>query len=161
MPRTAEGNFWHKKIYPNQVWLDGLYMAQPFYMEYEYRYNNKANCEEQTALMVREAVLPYGEWRSRTFLANFLGGDRTARMTISNWRQEGEIIVCKPPKGYKRLNLNDKNIPKEEIEEIKQWYFTERARALTTFKALSRTRKFLMNVCTEDEISEPLFGMEE
>lgn len=32
-PRTAEGNFWHKKIYPNQVWLDGLYMAQPFRME--------------------------------------------------------------------------------------------------------------------------------
>ncbi|MDZ4867462.1 MAG: glycoside hydrolase family 88 protein [Alphaproteobacteria bacterium] len=29
-PRTASGNYWHKKIYPNQVWLDGLYMAQPF-----------------------------------------------------------------------------------------------------------------------------------
>ena len=29
-PRTAEGNFWHKAIYPNQVWLDGVYMAQPF-----------------------------------------------------------------------------------------------------------------------------------
>lgn len=40
MPRTKEGNFWHKKIYPNQVWLDGLYMAQPFYMEYETRYNH-------------------------------------------------------------------------------------------------------------------------
>ena len=32
-PRTKEGNFWHKQIYPDQVWLDGLYMAQPFYME--------------------------------------------------------------------------------------------------------------------------------
>lgn len=30
-PRTATGNFWHKDIYPNQVWLDGLYMAMPFY----------------------------------------------------------------------------------------------------------------------------------
>ncbi len=40
MPRTKEGNFWHKKIYPNQVWLDGLYMAQPFYMEYETKYNH-------------------------------------------------------------------------------------------------------------------------
>ena len=29
-PRTSEGSFWHKLIYPNQVWLDGLYMAQPF-----------------------------------------------------------------------------------------------------------------------------------
>lgn len=44
MPRTKEGNFWHKKIYPNQVWLDGLYMAQPFYMEYETRYNRMRSC---------------------------------------------------------------------------------------------------------------------
>lgn len=29
-PRTREGNFWHKLIYPNQIWLDGIYMAQPF-----------------------------------------------------------------------------------------------------------------------------------
>lgn len=33
-PRTKEGNFWHKKIYPHQVWLDGLYMMQPFYTRY-------------------------------------------------------------------------------------------------------------------------------
>jgi unsaturated rhamnogalacturonyl hydrolase len=30
-PRTQEGGFWHKKIYPDQMWLDGLYMAGPFY----------------------------------------------------------------------------------------------------------------------------------
>jgi unsaturated rhamnogalacturonyl hydrolase len=29
-PRTAAGGFWHKKIYPNQMWLDGLYMHSPF-----------------------------------------------------------------------------------------------------------------------------------
>ena len=34
-PRTDEGNYWHKAIYPNQVWLDGLYMAQPFQALYE------------------------------------------------------------------------------------------------------------------------------
>lgn len=33
-PRTNEGSFWHKKIYPNQVWLDGLYMGMPFYTHY-------------------------------------------------------------------------------------------------------------------------------
>lgn len=33
-PRTTEGGFWHKKIYPAQMWLDGLYMGQPFYAEY-------------------------------------------------------------------------------------------------------------------------------
>lgn len=46
MPRTSEGNFWHKKIYPNQVWLDGLYMAMPFYMEYETKYNRKQNYKD-------------------------------------------------------------------------------------------------------------------
>ncbi|MDD3430135.1 MAG: glycoside hydrolase family 88 protein, partial [Oscillospiraceae bacterium] len=32
-PRTNTGNFWHKDIYPNQVWLDGLYMGMPFYAQ--------------------------------------------------------------------------------------------------------------------------------
>lgn len=40
-PRIPEGNFWHKKIYPNQVWLDGLFMAQPFYMACDTRYGKK------------------------------------------------------------------------------------------------------------------------
>ncbi len=34
-PRTNTGNFWHKKIYPNQIWLDGLYMAQVFYTRFQ------------------------------------------------------------------------------------------------------------------------------
>ena len=34
-PRTHEGSFWHKAVYPNQVWLDGIYMAQPFAALYE------------------------------------------------------------------------------------------------------------------------------
>ncbi len=42
-PRTKCGNFWHKKIYPYQIWLDGLYMAQPFYMAYETRLGKKEN----------------------------------------------------------------------------------------------------------------------
>ena len=39
-PRTAEGSFWHKLIYPDQVWLDGIYMAQPFYALYELRFGS-------------------------------------------------------------------------------------------------------------------------
>ena len=42
-PRTASGSFWHKKIYPHQVWLDGLYMTLPFYAEYERRLNQSRN----------------------------------------------------------------------------------------------------------------------
>ncbi len=33
-PRTADGGFWHKQRYTNQMWLDGIYMAAPFYAEY-------------------------------------------------------------------------------------------------------------------------------
>ncbi|MBN2222612.1 MAG: glycoside hydrolase family 88 protein [Vallitaleaceae bacterium] len=45
-PRTEEGNFWHKKIYPQQIWLDGLYMAQPFYTEYETKRNGLKNYKD-------------------------------------------------------------------------------------------------------------------
>jgi unsaturated rhamnogalacturonyl hydrolase len=38
-PRTNEGGFWHKKIYPYQMWLDGLYMGEPFYTEYAATFN--------------------------------------------------------------------------------------------------------------------------
>ena len=41
-PRTGDGIFWHKQIYPHQVWLDGLYMAQPFYAEYTKRFSPKS-----------------------------------------------------------------------------------------------------------------------
>lgn len=38
-PRNEDGGFWHKDIYPHQVWLDGVYMGTPFLAEYAYRYN--------------------------------------------------------------------------------------------------------------------------
>ncbi|KJD31113.1 glycosyl hydrolase family 88 [Tamlana nanhaiensis] len=33
-PTTSDGGYWHKKIYPFQMWLDGLYMAEPFHTRY-------------------------------------------------------------------------------------------------------------------------------
>jgi unsaturated rhamnogalacturonyl hydrolase len=41
-PRTKEGAFWHKEIYPWQMWLDGLYMAQPFYAEWSKTFHDDA-----------------------------------------------------------------------------------------------------------------------
>src|SRR6266496_3460679 len=41
-PRTSEGGFWHKKIYPSQMWLDGLYMGEPFYAEYAVKFHEDA-----------------------------------------------------------------------------------------------------------------------
>lgn len=42
-PRCQCGSFWHKELYPNQIWLDGLYMAEPFYMAYEMRFGGMQN----------------------------------------------------------------------------------------------------------------------
>jgi unsaturated rhamnogalacturonyl hydrolase len=41
-PRTKSGNYWHKQVYPSQVWLDGLYMAQPFQVAYARITGNEA-----------------------------------------------------------------------------------------------------------------------
>src|SRR5678809_936966 len=41
-PRTKEGGFWHKKIYTNQMWLDGLYMGGPFYAVYAMLFEQSA-----------------------------------------------------------------------------------------------------------------------
>jgi unsaturated rhamnogalacturonyl hydrolase len=41
-PRTYEGGFWHKKRYPNQMWLDGIYMGTPFLAQYSVVFNDKA-----------------------------------------------------------------------------------------------------------------------
>jgi unsaturated rhamnogalacturonyl hydrolase len=38
-PKTKSGGFWHKKVYPNQMWLDGIYMGSPFLAQYAKEYN--------------------------------------------------------------------------------------------------------------------------
>jgi unsaturated rhamnogalacturonyl hydrolase len=60
-PRTSEGGFWHKKTYPNQMWLDGLYMAQPFYAQYAREFREPAAFDDVTKqflLMARHARDP-------------------------------------------------------------------------------------------------------
>lgn len=48
-PRTEIGGFWHKKRYPHQMWLDGLYMGAPFYAQYAKEYNEPESYDEITA----------------------------------------------------------------------------------------------------------------
>ncbi len=47
-PKLKEGGFWHKKRYPYQMWLDGLYMAEPFLTEYSVAFNEPKNFDEIT-----------------------------------------------------------------------------------------------------------------
>jgi len=60
-PRTASGGFWHKKIYPNQMWLDGLYMGEPFYAEYTTVFENGKELDDiakQFELIQKHATDP-------------------------------------------------------------------------------------------------------
>ena len=45
-PRTSEGGFWHKQMYTNQMWLDGLYMGEPFYAQYTATFENGKNLDD-------------------------------------------------------------------------------------------------------------------
>lgn len=84
LPRV-DGNFWHKDKYPNQIWLDGLYMIQPFYAQWEKEFNHSEsfndvvfqleNCfkltwEESRQLMVHGYDGNYRNPKERMIWAN-------------------------------------------------------------------------------------------
>ncbi len=45
-PKTNDGGYWHKEIYPNQMWLDGIYMADVFSVQYATLFNQTKWYEE-------------------------------------------------------------------------------------------------------------------
>ncbi|QDH78526.1 glycoside hydrolase family 88 protein [Echinicola soli] len=51
-PRVSDGGFWHKKKYPHQVWLDGLYMAGPFLAAYGAAFDQPAYMDDATAQLI-------------------------------------------------------------------------------------------------------------
>ena len=58
-PRNPDGGFWHKQTYPRQMWLDGLYMGEPFYAEYVVRNiapTDPAKAAEHVADIVNQFV---------------------------------------------------------------------------------------------------------
>ncbi|HET7115508.1 MAG TPA: DUF4350 domain-containing protein [Hanamia sp.] len=60
-PRLKDGGFWHKEIYPNQMWLDGLYMAEPFYAEWAKTFHEDSDFNDiarQFILMEKHARDP-------------------------------------------------------------------------------------------------------
>ena len=50
-PRTPEGGFWHKDIYPQQMWLDGIYMASPFMAEFAVTFDEMQWADEAVKQM--------------------------------------------------------------------------------------------------------------
>ncbi len=69
-PRTASGGFWHKQIYPNQMWIDGLYMAEPFYAQFTVKYEKGKSLDDiakqfeliQNHIVDKKTGLVYQAW---------------------------------------------------------------------------------------------------
>ncbi|CAG7639174.1 Unsaturated rhamnogalacturonyl hydrolase YteR [Paenibacillus solanacearum] len=56
---TLDGGFWHKDIYPNQMWLDGIYMEGPFAVKYARQYDEPALYD----VVVKQALLMYSRMK--------------------------------------------------------------------------------------------------
>jgi rhamnogalacturonyl hydrolase YesR len=56
-PRTSEGAFWHRIIYPNQLWMDGVYMGMPFLAQYAATYETGAEQHKSFEEAVHEFVI--------------------------------------------------------------------------------------------------------
>ena len=63
-PTNGEGGFWHKQSYPNEMWLDGIYMAEPFLARYGAATSCGAACFDtpvaQVTLLASHARLASG-----------------------------------------------------------------------------------------------------
>lgn len=87
-PRTEAGAFWHKLIYPHQVWLDGVYMASPFYTEYAVRY---LEGEEQTKVF-DEVITEFEVAAKYTF-------DPETKLYRHAWDESKSMFWCDPETG--------------------------------------------------------------
>ena len=76
-PRTASGGYWHKQIYPNQMWLDGAYMAEPFRAAYAATFQEPGDFED----IARQLLLMDAKMRDpKTGLLKH-GWDESKQMT--------------------------------------------------------------------------------
>lgn len=87
-PRTESGEFWHKQIYPHQVWLDGFYMALPFYAEYTKRYAPK----EQKDSLFADIAHQFIEGAKNTF-------DPATGLFRHAWDESRSMFWCDPQTG--------------------------------------------------------------
>ncbi len=79
-PRTPSGGFWHKKIYPNQMWLDGLYMAEPFYAQYAKMFDQPKDYND----IINQFVLIYDHTRDPKTGLLYHGWDESKKQKWAN-----------------------------------------------------------------------------
>ena len=87
-PRTTESGFWHKGIYPHQMWLDGVYMASPFLAKYAVVFHEPALFDE----VARQILLTEEHTRDRANRAPLPRLGREPRAALG--RSEDRNVVA-------------------------------------------------------------------
>lgn len=132
-PRTASGGFWHKKIYPDQMWLDGLYMGAPFYAEYTKRYENGKSFDD----IAHQFELIYANARDKKTGLLYHGWDESRKMAWADKIKGTSPNFWSRSLGWYMMALVDvldyfpKDHPKHK-ELVK--YLNETAKAVAKFQ---------------------------
>lgn len=80
-PRTKSGGFWHKQIYPYQMWLDGLYMQGAFYLRHAVLHNRVQECLKD---LVSQFELIYMKTKDEQTGLLYHAWDESRQMAWSN-----------------------------------------------------------------------------
>ena len=123
-PRTKEGNFIHKLIYPNQVWLDGIYMVMPFYTRYSDSDDIANQLQNVRNIMFDEKKKLY--YHGYDSSKSMFWADKETGLSKSFWlRSIGWLLVgLADVYGYTNNKLTKKvtsSMLKEAIEGIMQY----------------------------------------
>ncbi len=79
-PTTREGGYWHKKRYPYQMWMDGLYMAEPFALRYALEWGDAARRDSALDHVARQFLLAARVLRDPATGLYYHGWDETRQM---------------------------------------------------------------------------------
>lgn len=85
IPRNADGGFWHKGIYPNEMWIDGIYMGEPFLVRYGTLFGDATFCNDTA---VAQATLVAGH-----------AFDRQTGLLFHAWDQDRNAAWADPKTG--------------------------------------------------------------
>jgi len=92
-PRTSQGGFWHKNTYPNQMWLDGLYMASRYYAAYEVNYNSGIQLDD----VVKQFTLIHSKTYDAIYQLNYHAWSATPTDANSFWAKQADPFKgCSP-----------------------------------------------------------------
>jgi unsaturated rhamnogalacturonyl hydrolase len=102
-PRTPAGGFWHKRNYPDQMWLDGLYMAEPFYAGYAAAFQEPGDFADIT----KQFVLIEKHTRDPKTGLLYHGWDESGRQAWANKKTQTSSSLWARGMGWYMMALVD------------------------------------------------------